>query len=43
MLNHPNIKGLVHRDLKPSNILVAKSGAKLLDLALADVTPVILR
>src|SRR5512145_105506 len=30
-------KGIVHRDLKPANILVAKSGAKLLDFGLAQV------
>ena len=28
-------KGLVHRDLKPANIMLAKSGAKLLDFGLA--------
>jgi len=30
-------KGIVHRDLKPANILVAESGAKLLDFGLAQV------
>jgi serine/threonine protein kinase/dipeptidyl aminopeptidase/acylaminoacyl peptidase len=28
-------KGIIHRDLKPSNIMLAKSGAKLLDFGLA--------
>ena len=30
-------KGIVHRDLKPANILVAESGAKLLDFGLAQM------
>src|SRR6185369_11824740 len=30
-------KGVVHRDLKPANILVARSGAKLVDFGLALV------
>jgi len=30
-------KGIVHRDLKPANILVARSGAKLVDFGLALV------
>src|SRR5579871_695884 len=31
-------KGIVHRDLKPANVMVAKSGVKLLDFGLAQVT-----
>ena len=31
-------KGIVHRDLKPANIMVSKSGVKLLDFGLAQVT-----
>lgn len=30
-------RGIVHRDLKPANILVARSGAKLLDFGLAQM------
>jgi eukaryotic-like serine/threonine-protein kinase len=30
--------GVVHRDLKPSNIMLAKSGAKLMDFGLAKAT-----
>src|SRR5215467_10835107 len=31
-------KGFVHRDLKPANILVTKSGVKLLDFGLAQIS-----
>jgi Tol biopolymer transport system component len=31
--------GVVHRDLKPGNIMLAKSGAKLMDFGLARATP----
>jgi len=31
-------KGIVHRDLKPANIMLAKTGAKVLDFGLAKVT-----
>src|SRR5690348_17293436 len=31
-------KGIVHRDLKPANVMVSKSGVKLLDFGLAQVT-----
>jgi eukaryotic-like serine/threonine-protein kinase len=30
--------GMVHRDLKPANILITKSGIKLLDFGLAEIT-----
>ena len=33
-------QGIVHRDLKPGNIMLMKSGAKLLDFALAKIAPV---
>jgi serine/threonine protein kinase len=36
-LEAAHTKGIVHRDLKPANILVARSGAKLLDFGLACV------
>jgi len=34
-LDKAHRKGIVHRDLKPGNIMIAKSGAKLLDFGLA--------
>ena len=33
--------GVVHRDLKPANIMLAKSGAKLMDFGLAKATQVV--
>ena len=33
-------KGIVHRDLKPANIMIAKSGIKVLDFGLAQLTKV---
>jgi serine/threonine protein kinase len=37
-LDKAHRQGLVHRDLKPGNIMMAKSGAKLLDFGLARTT-----
>jgi Tol biopolymer transport system component/predicted Ser/Thr protein kinase len=34
-LGHAHEQGIVHRDLKPANVLVARSGAKVLDFGLA--------
>jgi serine/threonine protein kinase/Tol biopolymer transport system component len=34
-LDHAHRRGIVHRDLKPGNVVLAKSGAKLLDFGLA--------
>jgi eukaryotic-like serine/threonine-protein kinase len=31
--------GITHRDLKPGNVMLTKSGAKLLDFGLAQITP----
>jgi len=37
-LDRAHRRGIVHRDLKPANIMLAKSGAKLLDFGLARPT-----
>ncbi len=37
-LDKAHRQGVVHRDLKPGNIMLAKSGAKLLDFGLAKMT-----
>jgi len=34
-LEHIHTAGIVHRDLKPANVMLAKSGAKLMDFGLA--------
>jgi len=34
-LNKAHCSGMIHRDLKPANIMLAKSGAKLMDFGLA--------
>jgi Tol biopolymer transport system component len=34
-LSEAHSKGIVHRDLKPANVMIAKSGAKVLDFGLA--------
>jgi serine/threonine protein kinase len=36
-LSEAHGKGVVHRDLKPANIMIAKSGAKVLDFGLARI------
>jgi serine/threonine protein kinase len=35
-LAEAHAKGIVHRDLKPGNIMIAKSGAKVLDFGRRD-------
>jgi serine/threonine protein kinase len=43
-LDKAHLSGVVHRDLKPGNVMLAKSGAKLLDFGLAKTaTPVVTR
>ena len=38
-LDHAHRHGIVHRDLKPANIMLAASGAKLLDFGVAKFRP----
>src|SRR6476661_813445 len=38
-LDRAHKSGVVHRDLKPGNIMLAKSGAKLMDFGLAKAVP----
>ena len=40
-LDRAHKSGVVHRDLKPGNIMLAKSGAKLMDFGLAKSAPAI--
>ena len=41
-LNTAHKAGIIHRDLKPGNVMLAKTGAKLLDFGLAKRSPAIL-
>jgi len=38
-LERAHKSGVVHRDLKPGNVMLAKTGAKLMDFGLAKATP----
>ncbi|HSP16711.1 MAG TPA: protein kinase [Thermoanaerobaculia bacterium] len=40
-LDKAHRSGIIHRDLKPGNVMVAKSGAKLLDFGLASIKPAV--